>query len=153
MAQKIGLPHMFEFSDGLRALVTLTGRAPLCLKCGEVGHLRFGSPSSARVAEGPGQAFSRPAPRGAQEDVAPTAAQTFAAPAEDPQVEATPVKAAPVTEGVDVPPTVAKEVEAAPVQPAEVTEEPKVQSDDQMEEEWEDVRGRRSRSRSGEGRG
>jgi len=68
-------------------------------------------------------------------------------------VEATPVKATPVTEDVDVPPTVAMEVEAAPVQPAEVTEKPKVQSDDQMEEEWEDVRGRRSRSRSGEGRG
>jgi len=59
-----------------------------------------------------------------------------------------------VTEGVDVPPTVAEEVEDAPVQPVEVTEEPKVQSDDQMEEEWEEVRGRRrSRSRSGEGRG
>jgi len=42
VAQKIGLPHVFEFSDRLRALVTLTGRAPLCLKCGEVGHLRFG---------------------------------------------------------------------------------------------------------------
>ena len=84
VAQKIGLPHVFEFSDRLRALVTLTGRAPLCLKCGEVGHIRFGCPSSARVAGGPGQAFSRPAPREAQEVVAPTAAQTFSAPVKDP---------------------------------------------------------------------
>jgi len=84
VAQKIGIPHMFEFSDRLRALVTLTGRAPLCLKCGEVGHIRFGCPSSARVAGGPGQAFSRPAPREAQEVVAPTAAQTFSAPVKDP---------------------------------------------------------------------
>jgi len=112
-----------------------------------------------RVAGVPGQAFSRPEPRGAQEDVAPTAAQTFAATAEDPPVkatpvEATPVKATPVTEGVDVPPTNAEEVEAAPVQPAEVTEEPKVQSDDQIVEEWEEVRDRRrSSSRSGEGKG
>ena len=54
---------MFEFTDGLRAKLTLTGRTPLCLNGGEVGHLRFGCPSSAGVARGPGQAFYGPGAR------------------------------------------------------------------------------------------
>jgi len=40
IAEKLEIPHMLQYSDGLKALVTMSGRAPLCLRCGEVWHVR-----------------------------------------------------------------------------------------------------------------
>jgi len=44
IAEKLEIPHMLHYSDGLKALVTMSGRAPLCLRCGEVGHVREACP-------------------------------------------------------------------------------------------------------------
>jgi len=57
IAEKLEIPHMLQYSDGLKALVTMSGRAPLCLRCGEVGHVRQAcpllrsTPVAARVTE------------------------------------------------------------------------------------------------------
>ena len=34
------IPHMFKFQCGNKALVTIQGRPPLCLKCLQIGHFR-----------------------------------------------------------------------------------------------------------------
>jgi len=44
VAEKLDIPHMLQSADGLKALVTMSGRAPLCLWCGEVGHVRQACP-------------------------------------------------------------------------------------------------------------
>ena len=79
VAQELALPHMFEFVDGLRALATLTGRAPLCLKCDKLGHLCFGCPAPVCVVEVTEPAVRGPAAQGPREE----AGSVVAAPAED----------------------------------------------------------------------
>jgi len=43
---KFCVPHLLQFECGSRALVTVRGRPPLCLKCHRVGHLRSGCPGT-----------------------------------------------------------------------------------------------------------
>ena len=38
--EKNKIPHLFKFQCGNKALVTIQGRPPLCLKCLQVGHYR-----------------------------------------------------------------------------------------------------------------
>lgn len=38
--QKNNIPHLFKFACGNRALLTVRGRPPLCLRCHKVGHVR-----------------------------------------------------------------------------------------------------------------
>lgn len=39
-SQKASIPHLLKFQCGSKALVTMRGRPPLCLKCLELGHVR-----------------------------------------------------------------------------------------------------------------
>jgi hypothetical protein len=44
--QQVGaIPHLMEVSDGTRILVTVPKRAPLCLGCKELGHIKFRCPN------------------------------------------------------------------------------------------------------------
>jgi len=43
---KAEIPHMVVFECGTRALVTMRGRPPLCLRCMHLGHMRGDCPSS-----------------------------------------------------------------------------------------------------------
>lgn len=38
--KKINIPHLLRFACGSKALLTIRGRPPLCLRCYKVGHLR-----------------------------------------------------------------------------------------------------------------
>ncbi|MES9883855.1 MAG: hypothetical protein ABW185_23635 [Sedimenticola sp.] len=40
------IPHMLDFACGQKALVTMYGRPPLCLRCKEVGHVRKSCPNT-----------------------------------------------------------------------------------------------------------
>lgn len=37
---KMAIPHIVIFPDGSRALLTIPGRQPLCLRCNNIGHVR-----------------------------------------------------------------------------------------------------------------
>jgi len=141
--KKLEIPHMLEFADGLKALVTMSGRAPLCLRCGEVGHVRQTCPPL-RLAPGAVTVRGTEAPDRRPADALVPARQT-----------ATPVKATPAATATAV------------VKPAEVTEEADVPAkdaavsdasgqdvEDGNDMDWLEERGhRRSRCRSSEGRG
>jgi len=43
---KSRVPHLLHFGCGRKALVTVRGRPPLCLRCHRVGHLRSGCPGT-----------------------------------------------------------------------------------------------------------
>ena len=47
---KSRVPHLLQFECGSRALVTVRGRPPLCLRCHRVGHLRSGCPGAVTYA-------------------------------------------------------------------------------------------------------
>jgi hypothetical protein len=42
--EKNNLPHLFKFACGSRALLTVRGRPPICLRCLKVGHVRNSCP-------------------------------------------------------------------------------------------------------------
>ena len=103
-AEKLEIPHMLEFADGLKALVTMSGRPPLCLRCGEVGHVRQACPPL-RLASGAGtvRGTEMPARRPADASVlAPRQGEAV-----DTQVTATPGEMDPV---VATPPATAPAV-------------------------------------------
>jgi len=43
---KSTIPHLLQFACGRKALVTVRGRPPLCLKCHRVGHMGSGCPGT-----------------------------------------------------------------------------------------------------------
>ena len=43
---KSTIPHLLQFACGRKALVTVWGRPPLCLRCHNVGHMRSGCPGT-----------------------------------------------------------------------------------------------------------
>lgn len=40
------IPHLISYGMGKRLLITMAGRAPLCLKCHDVGHIRSSCPTN-----------------------------------------------------------------------------------------------------------
>jgi len=170
VAEKLEIPHMLQFADGLKVLVTMSGRAPLCLRCGEVGHVRQAwpplrsSPGAARGTETRAQGSAVPAPRQMETPVTATPVEmspVVATPAATAPAETAPAATAAVAPAATAPAAVAPaETAAARTAPAmtapaaEKEEERDVQSDSDSDMEWVTVRGRRrSRSRSSEGRG
>jgi len=161
VAERLEIPHLLQFADALKARVTMSGRAPLCLRCGEVGHVRqacpplHSTPGAARAADVPVAA-----PRRVQ--VAPVvAAPVVAAPAATAPVTTAPATTAPAEMAPAVTATTAP-AEMAPAAPAEATpaetapaetapetatpasekeEERDTESESDME--WVEVRGRR----------
>jgi len=151
-----------DFENGVfrnsayESLVTMSGRAPLCLRCGEVGNVRQTCPPLP-VAPGAVTVRGTEAPR--QREAVGT--QATATPGEmAPVVANSPTTAPAVTAPAVTAPAETAPAAAAPAvtTPAAGTEDAKdaVESDTSGEEsdmEWVEVRGRRrSRSRSSEGR-
>jgi len=161
IAEKLEIPHMLQFADDLKALVTMSGRAPLCLQCGEVGHVRQAcpplrsNPGAARVTEAQDQR-SADAPVPAPRQVEALETPVTATPVEMAHVVATPAATAPAATA----PVAAVPAATAPsvATPAAGKEDAKyaVESDTSGEDsdmEWVEVRRRRrSRSSSTEGR-
>ena len=140
IAEKLEIFHMLQFEDGLKALVTMSGRAPLCMWCGEIGLVRQTCPPL-RSTPGAGAARGTEAPAQRPADaMVPAPRQVGAL---DAPVIATPEAEAPVDVLVETAPT-----EGTPSMDVTVLEEKT--PDENME--WVEVRGRRmSRSRSGGG--
>lgn len=44
--EKTKIPHLISYGMGKRLLVTMAGRAPICLKCHELGHIRSSCPKN-----------------------------------------------------------------------------------------------------------
>ena len=171
VAEKLEIPHMLQFADGLKALVTMSGRAPLCLRCGEVGHVRQAcpplrsSPGAARGTETRAQGSadaSVPAPRQMETPVTATpvemapvvATPAATAPAETAPAATAPTAVAPAATAPAPAETAAAGTAPATAAPAAEEEERDAESDSNSDMEWVEVRGRRrSRSRSSEGRG
>lgn len=57
--ERLKIPHLLRFSDGMSALLTIPGRPPLCLKCSRVGHVRRVCPSNMNVSSYAAAARSR----------------------------------------------------------------------------------------------
>ncbi|KAH3811387.1 hypothetical protein DPMN_139797 [Dreissena polymorpha] len=47
MRKKASIPHLLSFQCGSKALVTMRGRPPLCLRCFELGHVKGECPGRA----------------------------------------------------------------------------------------------------------
>ena len=148
VAERLELPHLLQFADGLKALVTMSGRAPLCLRCGEVGHVRQACPplnslpGAARATEVRAQrAADVPVAAPRRVEVAPVetapvvaapvaAATAAAAPAATAPTETAPAVTAPTTAApaavatAETAPTTAAPAETAPVETAPGTARP-----------------------------
>ena len=46
--QRLSMPHLIKCDDGVTCLLTMKGRSPMCLKCGNEGHTRVSCPGQVR---------------------------------------------------------------------------------------------------------